>query len=84
MSSTTASEPSVSPTFWDVAREAIRGRHHHDYTEGPIGRSIVLLAIPMILEMVLESVFAVTVAFSTLALASGAVFRLGRWKRVKV
>src|SRR4029450_8635617 len=32
---------------------------HRDYTEGPIGRSIVLLAIPLVLEMLMESIFAV-------------------------
>src|SRR5438105_5615293 len=39
-------------------REAPRGSHQ-DYTVGPIGRSIILLAIPMVLEMCMESIFAV-------------------------
>ena len=39
-------------------REALRGSHH-DYTAGPLGRAIVLLAIPMVAEMIMESVFAV-------------------------
>ena len=39
-------------------REALRGSHH-DYTSGPLGRAIVLLAIPMVAEMIMESVFAV-------------------------
>jgi putative MATE family efflux protein len=39
-------------------REALRGSHR-DYTTGPIGRSIILLAVPMVLEMCMESIFAV-------------------------
>jgi len=45
-------------SFGRAIREALRGSHK-DYTVGPIGRSIILLAIPMVLEMCMESVFAV-------------------------
>lgn len=45
-------------SFWDAVRESLRGSHR-DYTQGPIGRSIILLAIPMVLEMCMESIFAV-------------------------
>jgi hypothetical protein len=51
-----ASVPAQS--FWSAIREALRGSHR-DYTVGPIGRSIVLLAIPMVLERCMESIFAV-------------------------
>ena len=44
--------------FWSAIRESLRGSHQ-DYTAGPIGRSIILLAIPMVLEMCMESIFAV-------------------------
>src|SRR5882672_971559 len=44
--------------IWATVREALRGSHH-DYTSGPLGRAIVLLAIPMVAEMIMESVFAV-------------------------
>ena len=50
--------PSQSMSFWGAIRESLRGSRQ-DYTIGPIGRSIILLAIPMVLEMCMESVFAV-------------------------
>src|SRR5216683_1189708 len=45
-------------SFWSAIRESLRGSHR-DYTVGPVGRSIILLAIPMVLEMCMESIFAV-------------------------
>src|SRR5438270_3516926 len=45
--------------LWSDVREAIRGSEQ-DYTRGPIGRAIFLLAIPMVLELAMESTFAVT------------------------
>lgn len=44
--------------FWPSLREALRGTHR-DFTQGNLSRAILLLAIPMVLEMVLESLFAV-------------------------
>jgi putative MATE family efflux protein len=61
---------------WATLREAIRGSHQ-DYTEGPIGRAVVLLAIPMVLEMVLESVFAVVDVFWVSKLGADAVATVG-------
>ena len=50
--------PTEPDSFWSAIRESLRGSHR-DYTVGPIGRSIILLAIPMVLEMCMESIFAV-------------------------
>lgn len=44
--------------LFNLIRQSLRGEEH-DYTKGSIQSSIVLLAIPMILELSLESVFAV-------------------------
>jgi len=62
--------------FWADVREALRGSEH-DYTKGPIGRSILLLSIPMVLEMALESVFAVTDVFFVSKLGPDAVATIG-------
>ncbi len=61
---------------WSTIREALRGSHQ-DYTEGPIGRAVVLLAIPMVLEMAMESVFAVTDIFFVSRLGANAVATVG-------
>jgi putative MATE family efflux protein len=53
---TTATQPDRS--LWSSLVEAVRGSHQ-DYTVGSLNRAILLLAVPMVLEMVLESLFAV-------------------------
>ena len=52
---------------WRLVGEALSGRQR-DYTSSKIGRAVLLLAIPMVLEMEMESILAVV------------VFRRGRWK----
>jgi putative MATE family efflux protein len=64
------------PGFWETVRLAIAGGEQ-DFTTGPVGRAIVLLAIPMVLEMVMESVFAVTDVFFVSRLGVNAVATVG-------
>ncbi len=64
------------PSLWSSIREAIRGSHQ-DYTIGSLNRSILLLAIPMVLEMVLESLFAVVDVFWVGRLGANAVATVG-------
>ena len=65
-----------SPSNWSTIREAIRGSHQ-DFTEGPLGRAVVLLAIPMVIEMAMESVFAVTDIFFVSKLGAAPVAAVG-------
>jgi putative MATE family efflux protein len=66
----------VDAGFWSSVREALRGSRQ-DYTEGPLGRAILLLAIPMVLEMVMESLFAVVDVFFVSRLGADAVATVG-------
>jgi putative MATE family efflux protein len=68
--------PPARYTFWSVVRDAVRGVPH-DYTSGPLGRAIVLLAIPMVLEMAMESIFAVVDVFWVSRLGPDAIATVG-------
>jgi len=64
------------PPLWSSIREAVRGSHQ-DFTTGNLNRAILLLAIPMVLEMVLESLFAVVDVFWVGRLGADAVATVG-------
>lgn len=61
--------------LWKDLRGALRGVQR-DYTSGPVGRALLLLAVPMVLETLAESIFAVVDIFF--------VSRLGAWATATV
>jgi len=63
-------------SLWSSLREALRGSHQ-DFTAGSLNRAIFLLAVPMVLEMVLESLFAVVDVFWVAHLGADAVAVIG-------
>jgi putative MATE family efflux protein len=68
--------PQAHQPLWAVVRDAIRGKHM-DYTTAPINRAVVMLAIPMVMEMIMESIFAVVDVFWVAHLGANAVATVG-------
>ena len=64
------------PTLWTFVREALKGSHR-DFTSGSLNQAILALAIPMVLEMVLESLFAVVDVFWVGRLGADAIATVG-------
>jgi putative MATE family efflux protein len=62
--------------IWQSLLEAIRGSQQ-DYTQGSISRGVFLLATPMVLEMFMESLFAIVDVFWVTRLGSNAVATVG-------
>ncbi len=62
--------------FFLLVKQSLRGIEH-DYTRGSLRAAIVLLAIPMILELSLESVFAVVDIFFVGRLGPNAIATVG-------
>ncbi len=68
--------PAASPSLWTDLRAALRGTGA-DYTRIPLKRAVLLLAVPMVLELVLESTFAVVDIFFVAQLGASAVATVG-------
>jgi len=67
-------------TFWQRARAFVHASisdNETDFTVGPIGRALGLLAIPMMLEMAMESVFAVVDIAFVSRLGTNAIAAVG-------
>jgi putative MATE family efflux protein len=61
---------------WALFREGVRGSSR-DFTTGPVGPAIIVLAIPMVMEMCMESLFAVVDVFFVSQLGADAVATVG-------
>ena len=70
------SQRSLFKRIFNVVRISLNGEQR-DYTQGSISKAIFLLAIPMILELSLESVFAVVDIFFVSKLGRHAVATVG-------
>lgn len=68
-------KPTISK-FWNAVKQSLSGEEQ-DYTTGSIPKAVVLLAIPMILELSLESVFAVVDMFFVSKLGQNAIATVG-------
>ena len=62
--------------FFNDVREAVSGSEQ-DFTEGKLSRAILLLSIPAVLEMVMESVFVIVDIYFVSKLGSNAVATVG-------
>lgn len=68
--------PPVQNSIWQELKNAIRGSDA-DYTQIGIGKAVFLLAVPMILELIMESTFAVVDIFFVGKLGPSAVATVG-------
>jgi len=62
--------------FFSLFKKAIKGEEV-DYTKGDINTALILLAIPMMLEMVMESLFAIVDVFFVAKISNNAVATIG-------
>ena len=62
--------------YWLLFLEAVRGSER-DYTAGPVGPALVMLSVPMVLEMAMESLFAVVDVFFVSRVSADAVATVG-------
>ena len=62
--------------MWATVKDALRGSQQ-DFTKIPVGRAVVLLAVPMVLEMSMESLFVVVDIFWVSRLGADAVATVG-------
>lgn len=72
----TTSSIEKRPGIFSFIKQAVTGTHQ-DFTTGSIRRAVFLLAIPMMLEMIMESVFAVVDIFFVSKLGNEAIATVG-------
>src|SRR4029450_6913035 len=72
-----AADPAPLPHgLWAPLRAAVRGTRI-DYTTAPVGQAVIMLAVPMVVEMAMESIFAVADVFWVAHLGADAVATVG-------
>lgn len=71
-----AALPRPRPGILRLLRDAVRGVET-DLTQAPLNRALLMLAVPMILEMVMESIFAMVDVFWVAHLGANAVATVG-------
>ena len=62
---------------WTLFKQALMGSSTIDYTQGSIARATFLLAVPMIIEMAMESIFAIVDIFFVAGVGTEAVATVG-------
>jgi putative MATE family efflux protein len=73
---TPSSPPEAARSLWQELKSAIGGSEA-DYTQIGIGKAVFLLAVPMILELIMESTFAVVDIYFVGRLGASAVATVG-------
>src|SRR5215204_1406651 len=68
--------PPENMSFWRVVLQSLKGEHH-DFTTKSLNHAVLLLAVPMVLEMIMESLFAVADVFWVSRLGRDAVAVIG-------
>jgi putative MATE family efflux protein len=68
--------PETKRSIFGVIRDSLDGSHR-DFTTGPLNHAILLLAIPMVLEMAMESLFGIVDGFFVARLGQDAVATVG-------
>jgi putative MATE family efflux protein len=76
MSQTDQDLPAVRLSPWRIFVLALQGKHY-DYTSGSMRDAVVLLSVPIVLEMIAQSLFAVTSVFWVSRIDSEAVAIVG-------
>ncbi|MEM9291254.1 MAG: MATE family efflux transporter [Acidobacteriota bacterium] len=72
-----AADAAAPTDWWSTIKQALKGSGEQDFTSGHISRAVVLLAIPMVLEMSMESIFAVVDIFFVTRLGAAAITTVG-------